>query len=51
MCEREGGVSQVRNGVQVVLCMGREVGVGIYRWGFNTSHSADYAMEDQLNRP
>jgi hypothetical protein len=30
--------------------MGREVGVGIYRWGFTTSHWADFAMEDRLNR-
>jgi hypothetical protein len=31
--ERVGGVSQVRNGVWVVLfCEGREVGVSIYRW-------------------
>jgi hypothetical protein len=28
-----GGVLQVRNGVGVVLlCVGREVGVSIYRW-------------------
>jgi hypothetical protein len=29
--------------------VGREVGVGIYRWGFTTSHWADFAMEDRLN--
>jgi hypothetical protein len=33
VCERVGGVLQVRNGVGVVLsCVGREVGVSIYRW-------------------
>jgi hypothetical protein len=33
VCERVGGVLQVRNGVWVVLlCVGREVGVSIYRW-------------------
>jgi hypothetical protein len=31
--ERVGGVLQVRNGVWVVLlCLGREIGVSIYRW-------------------
>jgi hypothetical protein len=31
--ERVGGVYQVRNGAQIVLmCVGREVGVSIYRW-------------------
>ena len=30
---REGGVSWVRNGVQIVLtAVGREVGGSIYRW-------------------
>jgi hypothetical protein len=33
VCERVGGVLQVRNGVWVVLsCVWREVGVSIYRW-------------------
>ena len=33
VCEREGGVSWVRNGVQIVLpTLGREVGGSIYRW-------------------
>lgn len=33
VCEREGGVSWVRNGVQIVLtALGREVGGSIYRW-------------------
>ena len=33
MCVREGGVSWVRNGVQIVLtAMGREVGGSIYSW-------------------
>ena len=33
MREREGGVSWVRNGVQIVLTtLGREVGGSIYRW-------------------
>jgi len=33
VCERVGGVLQVRNEVWVVLsCVGREVGVSIYRW-------------------
>ena len=35
--ERVGGVSQVRNGLQIVLSLGREVGVSIYRWGSKTS--------------
>jgi hypothetical protein len=30
---------------------GREVGVSIYRWGFKTSHWADFSGEDWLNRP
>jgi hypothetical protein len=46
-----GGVSQVRNGVQVVLPLGREVGVSIYRWIFKTSRWADFSREDRLNRP
>ena len=33
VCEGEGGVSWVRNGVQIVLTtLGREVGGSIYRW-------------------
>ena len=33
VCEGEGGVSWVRNGVQIVLtAVGREVGGSIYRW-------------------
>ena len=51
MCERVGGVSQVRNGVQVMLCLEREVGVSIYRWGFKTSRWADFAVENRLNHP
>jgi hypothetical protein len=32
-------------------CLGREVGVSIYKWGFKTSRWADFAVEDRLNRP
>jgi len=33
VCEREGGVSWVRNGVQIVRpALGREVGGSIYSW-------------------
>jgi hypothetical protein len=52
VCERVGVVSQVRNGVEVVLFFfRREVGVSIYRWGFKTSRWADFFGEDRLNRP
>jgi hypothetical protein len=46
-----GGVSQVRNGVQVVLFYGERVGVSIYRWGSKTRRWADFAVEDWLNCP
>jgi hypothetical protein len=47
-----GGVSQVTNGFQVVLIfLGREVGVSIYRWGSKTSHWAEFNGEGRLNRP
>jgi hypothetical protein len=36
-----GGVSQVRNGVQVVLLCGERVGVSIYRWGSKTRRLAE----------
>jgi hypothetical protein len=29
----------------------REVGVSIYKWGFKTSHSAEFSREDRLNHP
>jgi hypothetical protein len=34
----------------VCSCVGRGVGVSIYRWGFKTSHWANFAVEDRLNR-
>ena len=46
MCEREreGGVSWVRNGVQIVLtAMGREVGGSIYRWSSKLAVWADFS--------
>jgi hypothetical protein len=40
VCERVGGVSQVRNGVWCMLLYmwRREIGVSIYRWSTKTSH-------------
>jgi hypothetical protein len=47
-----GGVLQVRNGVWVVLsCVGREVGVSIYRWGFKTSRWADFGYGGPVELP
>jgi hypothetical protein len=46
-----GGVSHARNGVQIMLSCGREVGVSIYRRGFKTSCWADFSRENRLNRP
>ena len=45
MCEREGGVSWVRNGVQIVLtAVGREVGGSIYSWSSKLAVGADFAV-------
>jgi hypothetical protein len=50
--ERMGGVLQVRNGVWVVLfCVGKEVGVSIYRWGFKISRWADFLPETGWTTP
>ena len=50
--ERVGGVSQVRNGVQIVLtALGREVGGSIYRWSSKLAVWADFSAWDRLNRP
>jgi hypothetical protein len=47
-----GGVLQVRNGVWVMLsCVGREVGVSIYRWGFKTSRWADFGCGEPVELP
>jgi hypothetical protein len=47
-----GGVLQVRNRVWVVLsCVGREVGVSIYRWASKLVVGLILAVEDRLNCP
>ena len=52
MCVREGGVSWVRNGVQIVLtAMGREVGGSIYSWSSKLADGLVLAVEDRLNYP
>ena len=45
VCEREGGVSWVRNGVQIVLsALGREVGGSIYSWSSKLAVGADFSV-------
>jgi hypothetical protein len=52
MCEGEWEVFlRLEMEFKSCSCVGREVGVSIYRWGFKTSHWADFAMADQLNHP
>jgi hypothetical protein len=46
-----GGVSQVRNGVWVMLYSGREVGVSIYRWGFKTRCWTDFGCGGPVEPP
>jgi hypothetical protein len=44
--EREGGVSWVRNGVQIVLpTLGREVGGSIYRWSSKLAVGQNFLPE------
>jgi hypothetical protein len=46
VCEREGGVSWVRNGVEIMLTtVGREVGGSIYRWISKLAVWADFSAE------
>jgi hypothetical protein len=52
MCEREWEVFLMLE-MEFKSCshLGREVGVSIYRWGFKTSHWANFSEENQLNHP
>jgi hypothetical protein len=52
MCEREREVFfKLEMEFGSCSCVGREVGVSIYRWGFKTSRWVILAVEDRLNRP
>jgi hypothetical protein len=51
MCEREWEVFlRLEMEFKFCSCVGREVGVSIYRWGFKTSRWADFSCEDRLDR-
>jgi hypothetical protein len=50
--ERVGGVLQVRNRVWVVLlCVGREVGVSIYRWSTKLAVGQIFLSETGCTAP
>jgi hypothetical protein len=52
VCERDWEVFlKLEMEFKSCSCMGREVGVSIYTWGFKTCRWTDFSREDRLNRP
>jgi hypothetical protein len=52
MCVREWEVFlRLEMEFKSCSCVGRGVGVSIYRWGSKTSRWGIFVMEDQLNHP